>query len=130
MSPKGSEPEATDWRWIEGEVDPTAESIAIVYGSMDDHNRDNWLTVAYIAPPKDHIFTVRFLVTAADAATAKLLEKVKRQIDFYLVEKEEPDPWGYAKYHCGSTANIYSDCHWLYNKGKQDDISQNVQNRR
>jgi len=105
------------WSWIEGEVDPTGESIKIVYGSIQDTDRDQWVTMACIAPPQDHTFIIQFLIAASDSAMVKILQEVVREIDFYLIEKQESDPWGYAKYHCGSTANMYSDCHWLYNKG-------------
>jgi hypothetical protein len=36
------------------------------------------------------------------------------ELDFYLVEKLERDPWAYAVYHCGTGANMYSRVHWSY----------------
>ena len=116
--PDRAENSPTAWRWIEGEVDPSEESIKIVYGSIQDTNRDQWVTVAYIAPPQDHTFKIYFLISASDSAMATFRQEVICEIDFYLIEKQEHDPWGYAKYHCGSTANMYSNCHWLYNTGK------------
>lgn len=108
----------TKWRWIEGEVDPTLESIKIIYGSIHDNNRDNWISVAFIAPPQDNIFKVHFLITASNPVNAAILDAVLREIDLYLIQKKERDPWGYAIYHCGTTSNVYSNCHWLYYNGK------------
>ncbi len=38
----------------------------------------------------------------------------KTELNFYLVEKGEPDPWAYAKYHCTTASNLYSSVHWSY----------------
>ena len=37
-----------------------------------------------------------------------------KELDFYLIQKREPDPWGYAKYHCRTGANMYSKICWAY----------------
>jgi hypothetical protein len=42
-----------------------------------------------------------------------MINAARKDIDFYLVEKGEANPWAYAKYHCSTAANIYSKVHWL-----------------
>lgn len=44
-----------------------------------------------------------------------------KELNFYLVEKGEKDPWQYAIYHCGTASNIYSDVHWGYFPGASTD---------
>jgi DNA invertase Pin-like site-specific DNA recombinase len=37
---------------------------------------------------------------------------------FYLIDKEEPNPWGYAQYYCGTGSNIYSPVRWAFFKAQ------------
>jgi hypothetical protein len=57
---------------------------------------------------------VEFLISRADTRSAAIIEHVVREIDFSLVKKGEPNPWGYAQHHCGTGANVYSDVHWSF----------------
>ena len=44
-----------------------------------------------------------------------MIEEVHRELRYYPdypVELGEPDPWLYARYHCGTTSNWYSRVHW------------------
>ncbi|MFH0818047.1 MAG: hypothetical protein V1909_05450, partial [Candidatus Micrarchaeota archaeon] len=43
-----------------------------------------------------------------------MLADARYELDFYLVEKDEPDPWAYALYHCNTGANMFSRVHWSY----------------
>lgn len=92
-----------------GTVDQTGEVIAISYGEED-------IPVALIAKDEKGQFVVQFLLseTTEDPEIRKILKSVYRELDFYLVKKNEKDPWAYAKYHCGSAANMYSKVHWSY----------------
>ena len=38
-------------------------------------------------------------------------EDVKKDLNYFLIEKREPYPWKYAAYHCSTAANIYSPVH-------------------
>jgi len=40
------------------------------------------------------------------------VNEVTRELNFYLIEKGEDNPWAYAKYHCSTASNIYSSVHW------------------
>jgi len=37
--------------------------------------------------------------------------RARRELDFYLIEKAEPDPCGYAQHHCNTGDNMYSSIH-------------------
>ena len=39
------------------------------------------------------------------AASQEATDAVRKQLDFYLVELGEADPWGYARYHCTTVSN-------------------------
>jgi hypothetical protein len=73
---------------------------------------DGWLPVALVGRPADSVFPIRFLLDRVDETHAHIIRDVTRELDFYLVEKGELDPWAYAQYHCGTSANVYSTVHW------------------
>src|SRR5262249_165479 len=75
---------------------------------------EQWLPIALIGNPTNHVFPVRWLVSPGSPSHKQMIDAVKRKLDFYLVEKRETDPWAYAKYHCNTSANIYSSVHWSY----------------
>ena len=49
-----------------------------------------------------------------ESNNSKTVSDVKKEIQFYLIDLKKPDPWGYAKYHCGTESNIYSPVHWSF----------------
>ena len=96
-----------EYRLVEGVVDTEKEHIGIWYG-------DDTRLIALIAPAPDKTFIVQYLIGAElfNQQKGGMLEKVRRDINFFLVEKGEKDPWAYAKYHCGTAANVHSRVHW------------------
>lgn len=93
--------------WVEGPVDSSREHIQLCFG-------DAWTPVALVAPADTHRFAVEFLIDpgAGDDA-AEAVREARRELDYYLVEKGEENPWGYAMYHGGTTSNlVYSSIHW------------------
>lgn len=104
----------SEWRWEEGPVDKACEHFEIVYGDVNTQMPEEWIPVALVSAPKGTIFTVQFLIETSDRESRKMMDAVRRELDFYLVEKGEPDPWNYAKYHCRTGANVYSEVHWSY----------------
>ncbi|HKJ38461.1 MAG TPA: hypothetical protein VJ972_06780 [Anaerolineales bacterium] len=112
-----------EWRWEEGAVDEQKEHIEIRYGNADKTSPKDWIHIARIAKPKDHIFKVEWLVKQDAPEHQTMLADTRRSLNFYLVEKNEPDPWKYALYHCNTSANMYGQDHWAYfptgSQGKQ-----------
>lgn len=104
--------EEQGWIWREGPVDRRREHLALSYDAWD-------LPVAVVGPPVDGVFPVGFIEVSdgADPASEKARDAVRRELDFYLVELGEPDPWAYAIYHCGTTSNVYSQVHWSWYPG-------------
>jgi len=95
--------------WIEGKIDRTKEHIVVTYSdSLGDREKK----VAYIMPVTSSMFVVQFLSSLRKKENIDILEAVKQELDFYLMEKQEPDPWKYAKYHCTTAVNEYSKVHW------------------
>ena len=90
---------------------------------MDTHDEYMQLTygedpapVALVAPGRPGEFVAQFLVSTRSTQDAgdKRLQAVQKELDYYLVELGERDPWAYAKYHCTTASNVYSDVHWGY----------------
>ena len=105
-------------RWREGRVDRTREHFELRYKSTVKFESD-WIPVAVVGPPRAHIVNVQFLVEPGDPKNLAAVSDAKKEIQFYLIDKREPDPWGYARYHCGTSSNIYSNVHWGILQGRK-----------
>lgn len=55
---------------------------------------------------------MEFLLTPDDRRKEEAIAAVQHELDYYLVEPGELDPWAYAVYHTGTLANLYSPVHW------------------
>ena len=93
-------------RWSEGVVDLDKEHIKLFVGPFGDKAQ----VIALVAPAGTLAFTVQFVVEKTHYAEAVI--EVTRELNIYLVEKGEDNPWAYAKYHCSTASNIYSSVHW------------------
>lgn len=105
---------APKWQWQPGAVDRQREHIEIRHGDAANSAYDEWCPIAVIGKPKNHVFPVSWLVKPNGPDQRRMLADTRQELDFYLVEKEETDPWGYAQYHCNTGANLYSRVHWSY----------------
>jgi hypothetical protein len=102
------------YRWEHGSVDPAQDHIVLTYGDINKEDPKEFPHVALVSAPKGFIFKVQFLVDDKDDRFRRMRRAVEKELNFYLVEKLEPDPWAYAIYHCNTAANLYSKVHWLY----------------
>jgi hypothetical protein len=103
----------------EGPVDPEGDHFELRFGLATQGNWDEWILVALVGPPEAGATNIQFLV-ASQESTAFLIEKVWREVKFYLLELNEKDPWVYAQHHCGTSSNLYSDIHWSFRKSEDD----------
>lgn len=97
------------WRWQEGPVDQHQTHLQIRYVPNLKDPEAAYL-VALVSSPNDHRFTVEFVPQNVPATlnSGAILDEVKRELNFYLIEKDEADPWKYARYHCTTASNLYS----------------------
>lgn len=97
------------WAWREGDVDPLTDHLSL-------WSVEHEVEIARVGPPKENTFAVQFF--SPEGLTGSALEEVRagasRELDFYLVELGEPDPWLYARYHCGTYANFYANVQWAW----------------
>ena len=113
----------TAWRLVEGIVDTNEEYIKITCGAIDG---DDFEPIALVAPGNDKEFTVQYLLKPEpeNKEQQKMLDAVRKELNFYFLELKEKDPWAYACYHCTTAANLYSDVRWHYypkgDKGKSE----------
>ena len=100
---------SSKWKWVEGVVDTHDEYMQLTYG-------EDPAPVALVAPGRPGEFVAQFLVSTRSTQDAgdKRLQAVQKELDYYLVELGESDPWAYAQYHCTTAANVYSEVHWGY----------------
>jgi len=105
---------AESWRWREAEVDEAGDHFELRYGSAREAGWDEWLPVAFVGPPEGKEFPVRFVVGRDDESKADIVKELLSELNFYLVELEQPDRWAYLQYHAGTASNIYSSIHWAF----------------
>ncbi len=106
----------TAWRWEERPVDKAQDHFEILYGDVNTQEVEKWVLVALVSTPVGTTFSVMFFIEPNDAESSKMVDAVRKELDFYLVEKGEPNPWNYAKYHSSSASNVYSNVHWAYHR--------------
>ena len=102
-------------QWEEAPVDQTKEHFEICYGSSSS-DWELWPAVALIGPPLDGTVSVQLVLPYGYARRIKIILEVVKEIEYYLLEKQEDDPWGYAQHHCGTAANCYGSVHWSFFK--------------
>ena len=100
--------------WIEGKVDRSIEHIVLTYGNTSEGKERK---IAYVMPINSNVFIVQFTTSIKGKENIEIFTDSKKQLDFYLVEKQEHDPWKYLKYHCTTSANEYSKVHWRLHSG-------------
>ena len=117
----------TTWHLVEGIVDTNEEYIKITYGAIDG---DDLEPIALAAPGNDKEFTVQYLLKPEpeNDEHQKILDAVRKELNFYFLELKEKDPWAYACYHCTTAANLYSDVHWHhYPNGDKGESEQHAE---
>jgi hypothetical protein len=102
----------TPWRWREGRVAQTSEHFELRYGEASKGGWYDWTPVALVGRVSQGLCSVEFLIDRGDSRNSKIVKEVVNELNFYLVEKGEPQPWGYLQYHCGTMSNVYSSVHW------------------
>ena len=102
---------------VQGIIDRSQEHILVVYGDANQVDPNDFIPVALIAPCPGG-FTAQYIRAADDSDTRRIVEEVQEEIRYLLIDKGEPDPWAYAKYHCGTTSNWYSMVHWVWYPGE------------
>jgi len=110
-------------KWQEGPVDPASEHFELRYGPPG-FAWDAGLPVARIGRPVRGVVAVAFLVDRAAPEHAAAIAAAVEEIQYYLIDKHEPQPWGYAQYHCGTAANAYSDIHWSFDRPQRQTRAQ------
>ena len=95
--------------WTEGVVDKSNEHVSISYG-------EGGRAVALVAQNARKGFRVQFLFKPrpSDARMSRILDEVRREITFYLLDVVGPDSWPFVQYHCDSPANCRSIVHWSW----------------
>ncbi len=88
--------------WHRGQVDVVKEHIELLWA------KDKSL-ICRLQPEDNNTFVVQFV----DGVNDRQIKAAEKELDFHLIELNEPKPWTYAKYHCGSTCNWYSKVEWV-----------------
>ncbi len=88
--------------WHRGQIDISKEHIELLWAKDES-------VICYVQPIDNDSFIVEF----EDGVNKKRINAAEKELDFYLIELNESDPWKYAKYHCGSTCNLYSSVRWV-----------------
>ena len=108
---------------VEGPVSPDGEHMSLSYGSFNAPGRDEppFPEVARVSPPQDGVIMLELLIDDSTTHDKEIITAVRSHVHWLFVEKREPNPWAYARYHCTTSANIYSRVHWSWVSGSNDD---------
>ena len=95
--------------WVEGVADRGADHASLSYG-------ESRRAMALVAPYSRHGFTVQFLRKArrTEVRANQMLDEVRRELTFYLLDVVGPDSWPFVQYHCETLANRLSSVHWTW----------------
>jgi len=96
---------------VEGAVSPDDEHMALSYGSFDT-DKPPFPIVARVSAPRDGVINLEFLIDDSTTHNVEIMADVRRKVHWLFVEKGEANPWAYARYHCTTGANVYSNVHW------------------
>ena len=103
-----------NWKWQDGVVEPLAEHIELRCGDARTSQYEDWLPVARIGRPQAHTFSVQWLLSPESPEQESIIADARRELDYYLITLQMPDPWAYAAYHCDEYSNMYSKVHWSF----------------
>ena len=92
--------------WVEGVVNRTTDHVSITYG-------EDCRAVALVERRAKE-FRVQFLLKARanDSRSATILNDVRKELTFYLLDVVGPDSWPFVQYHCTTPANTRSRVRW------------------
>lgn len=107
-----------EWRWEKGIVEESGEHIDLLYGDANEQDPAEFACIARLSPPVKMKFTVQFFPSDNEANDRSIVQEVCRELNYYLVDLREGDPWAYAKYHCTTASNWYSNVHWVCFEGR------------
>jgi len=116
MTMTGEASSGTNWSWRQGVIDVQTEHIELRCGDAEKSDYEQWVPIALIGKPANHVFPVLWLISSDNTACERMIGAARDELNFYLVEhpKDYPGtghPWTYAKYHCNTAANMYSQVH-------------------
>lgn len=101
------------WEWREGQLRHGEGSAGW----------DAWTLVAIVGREPEGLANVQFVMDKSDTGNSKMLQEAAKELNFYLAELREEDPWRYLQYHCTTMADVYSSAHWSFitaNVGRPD----------
>lgn len=105
------------WQWRERLVNRRLDHFELRYGkTFDSGGWDSWIVAAIVGLERRGLINVQFLVDKADPGNSRMLQEVRKELNFYLVELREQEPWRYLQYHSTTTSNVYSPVHWSFVK--------------
>jgi hypothetical protein len=57
--------------------------------------------ICNVQPENNDSFVVQF----EDGVYKRIIREAEKELDFYLIELQETNPWKYARYHCSTAVN-------------------------
>ena len=91
------------WEWCEGLVDKRLDHFELHYGeAFASGGVDTWIPVAVVGLMRKGVVNVEFLINRTDPRNSQIVEAAVKELNFYLEELNEADPWRYLQYHCGT----------------------------
>jgi hypothetical protein len=96
--------------WIEGPVKRDLEHFVLTYG-------DTNTPVAVLGRGPRGRFLLDY-ESGWEGLDSEARDEVMADLNFYLIELRERDPWAYLRHHTGTMSNAYPPVHWGWLPGR------------
>ena len=108
---------AVSWQWREAPVNETFDHFELRCGDASRGNWYEWILLALVGRAREGVINVQFLIDKGHPRGSKMAEDTVKELNFYVLELQEPDPWRYLQYHCVTMSNVYGTIHWSFMSG-------------
>lgn len=98
-----------NWRLVEMPVNINRAHIRVSCGESTG-------PMVLLAKSKGRTIRVEYLLGSPMLSNKakEALDFICRDVEYYLIDKQEKNAWGYAIYHSCTMANICSKVHWVH----------------
>jgi len=96
-----------EYKITEGKVDTSKEHFLLYFSEV------KFKPYAKISKDRDG-----YIVELTKIFKPYGLTMAKKEINQYLIESQENNPWEYAKYRCRTISNVYAEIQWVYCEGE------------
>jgi hypothetical protein len=109
-----------DTRLVESKVNTSFNHFEIYSNDKNNENSQGFLVgkVSQIIPGSKYCFSYEFdeMNNIPEKEVMEAKKQMNRELNLFFIEERPLPAWEYAKYHCSTASNLYSNIRWTYLK--------------